>query len=195
MLQIPQQQILHQTRSPCSRLKGRSNETPRPQVPTQIYWIIRDGNKESLFPCQNLRTMRKNPRLSMGDLYTGDKSQSGSKLDFKSLLRKLSISSQTKVYETVPPAFRILSRAFSVTLRAQTVILGMSKILMSLVMVPTTTATLSAFPAFFMLRARREMERGGRLILLMNSLLRMILLNLASDLLAKNLYSLTNNLK
>merc|ERR1719158_556198 len=137
--------------------------------------------------------MRKNPRLSMGDLYTVSKS--GSKLDFKSLLRKLSISSQTKVYETVPPAFKILSRAFSVTLRAQTVILGMSKILMSLVMVPTTTATLSAFPAFFMLRARREMERGGRLILLMNSLLRMILLNLASDLLAKNLYSLTNNLK
>merc|ERR1719210_1806519 len=94
-----------------------------------------------------------------------------------------------------PPAFKILSRAFSVTLRAQMVIFGISKILMSLVMVPTTTAILSAFPAFFMLRTRRAMERGGRLILLMNSLLRMILLNLASDLLARNLESFTKSLK
>merc|ERR1719385_73550 len=86
-----------------------------------------------------------------------------------------------------PPAFKILSRAFSVTLRAQTVILGISKILVSLVMVPTQTTVLSAFPGFFMLRTRRAMERGGRLILLMKSLFRMILLNLASDLLARNL--------
>merc|ERR1719385_399868 len=94
-----------------------------------------------------------------------------------------------------PPAFKILSRAFSVTRRAQRVILGTSKILMSLVTVPTTTAIFSALPALFMLRASLAMDRGGRLILLMKSLLRMILLNLASDLLARNLYSLTRSLR
>merc|ERR1719412_2603770 len=94
-----------------------------------------------------------------------------------------------------PPAFRILSRAFSVTLRAHTVILGISKILISLVMVPTQTAIFSALPAFFMLRASLAMERGGLLILDMKSLLRMILLNLASDLLARNLYSFTRSLR
>merc|ERR1719300_1313880 len=95
----------------------------------------------------------------------------------------------------LPPAFKILSLAFSVTRRAQIVILGTSKILMSLVIVPTQTATFSAFPGFFMLRARRAMDSGGLLILLMKSLLKMILLNLASVLLARNLYSLTRSLK
>merc|ERR1712223_1062035 len=85
-----------------------------------------------------------------------------------------------------PPAFKILSRAFS---GAQRVILGTSKILMSLVTVPTTTAIFSALPAFFMFLTSLEMKSGGRLILLIKSLLRMILLNLASDLLARNLYS------
>merc|ERR1712045_1114771 len=94
-----------------------------------------------------------------------------------------------------PPAARILSRAFSVTRRAHTVILGISKILISLVMVPTQTAILSAFPGFFRLRASLAMERGGLLILDMKSLLRMILLNLASDLLARNLYNFTSSLR
>merc|ERR1719348_2322170 len=86
-----------------------------------------------------------------------------------------------------PPAFRILSRAFSVTRRAQRVILGTSKILRSLVTVPTQTASLLPFPSFFKFLTRRARESGGRLILLMKSLLRMILLNLASVLLARNL--------
>merc|ERR1712061_512523 len=59
-------------------------------------------------------------------------------------------------------------------------------ILMSLVTVPTTTAIFSALPAFFMFLTSLEMESGGRLILLIKSLLRMILLNLASDLLARD---------
>merc|ERR1712014_204900 len=104
-------------------------------------------------------------------------------------------ASWSKVMISLPPAFRILSLAFSVTRRAHTVILGTSKILMSLVTVPTQTAIFSALPALFMLRASLAMDRGGRLILLMKPMLRMILLNLASDLLARNLYSLTRSLR
>merc|ERR1719341_1977200 len=87
----------------------------------------------------------------------------------------------------LPPALRILSRAFSVTRRAQRVILGTSKILRSLVTVPTQTASLLALPSFLRFLTRRARDSGGRLILLMKSLLRMILLNLASVLLARNL--------
>merc|ERR1711997_514225 len=86
-----------------------------------------------------------------------------------------------------PPALRILSRAFSVTRRAQRVILGTSKILRSLVTVPTQTASLLVLPSFLRFLTRRARDSGGRLILLMKSLLRMILLNLASVLLARNL--------
>merc|ERR1719204_2994467 len=81
----------------------------------------------------------------------------------------------------------ISPRAFSVTRRAHRVILGTSKILRSLVTVPTQTASLLALPSFFRFLTRRARDSGGRLILLMKSLLRMILLNLASVLLAKNL--------
>merc|ERR1719239_440693 len=79
-----------------------------------------------------------------------------------------------------PPALRILSRAFSVTCRAQTVILGTSKILRSLVMVPTQTTILSALPVCLTFLTTLAMDRGGRLIFDIKSLFRMILLNLAS---------------
>ena len=74
-----------------------------------------------------------------------------------------------------------------------------------MVTVPTQTASLVALPSFFRFLTKRARESGGRLILtienkfptrvhrqistylLMKSLLRMILLNLASVLLARNL--------
>merc|ERR1712157_580645 len=61
-----------------------------------------------------------------------------------------------------PPALRILSRAFSVTRRAHRVILGTSKILRSLVTVPTQTVSLLALPSFFRFLTRRARDSGGR---------------------------------
>merc|ERR550532_3993736 len=70
------------------------------------------------------------------------------------------------------------SLAFSVTWRAQMVILGTSKILMSLVMVPTTTASLSALPSFFICLTSRAMERGG---LLMRDMLAVVVGTITND--------------
>lgn len=70
-----------------------------------------------------------------------------------------------------------------------TVSLGTSKILASSVTVPTITAMQFSRPGFFMNLVTRAREIGGRWILLINSLLRMILLNLELVLLAKNLYN------
>lgn len=67
--------------------------------------------------------------------------------------------------------------------------LGTLCIRTSSVIDPTTTAVLPSRPPFFMFWANREMDIGGRLILLMKSLLRTTLLNLALVLLARNLYS------
>jgi len=94
-----------------------------------------------------------------------------------------------------PPASKMRARAPAVTLSAQTFSLGTLCIRTSSVIDPTTTAVLPSRPPFFMFWANREMDIGGRLILLMKSLLRTTLLNLALVLLARNLYSFTNSLR
>ncbi len=76
-----------------------------------------------------------------------------------------------------------------------TVNLGTLKILWSSVTFPTTTTIFPSLPGFFIKRLILAMLIGGRLILDMNNLLRMIRLNLELVLRAKNRYSLTVNLK
>ncbi len=86
-----------------------------------------------------------------------------------------------------PPALVILARAPSVKRRAATSSLGRSKILMSSVTVPTTTAVrpvLSPICLTILLR-----DTGGLIVLEATSLLRMVLQKLDSVLLERNLKS------
>lgn len=72
-----------------------------------------------------------------------------------------------------------------------TITVGTSRILISSVTVPTTTATLPSLPGFFICLTKRDNERGARLVRLMQRRRLMILLNFEWVRLAKNLYSLT----
>merc|ERR1719410_1560569 len=96
---------------------------------------------------------------------------------------------------TSPPAFKMRSRAFSVTCKAAIVNFGTLKILRSLVTVPMTTAVLPSRPSFFIFLINLAKEIGGLLILDMKRRRSTISLNLASVLRAKNRYNLTRSLK
>jgi len=87
-----------------------------------------------------------------------------------------------------PPALMILARAASEKRRAATSSLGTSKILMSSVTVPTTTAVRDVLSPRCLTSLLRE--TGGRLVLEATNLLWMVLQNAESDLLERNLKSL-----
>lgn len=91
-----------------------------------------------------------------------------------SLQNRIKLSSQS----SLPELITLLTVSF-----------GTSKILASSVTVPTMTAMQFSRPGFFMNLVIRAKEIGGRWILLMNNLFRIMLLNLELVLLAKNLYS------
>ena len=74
-----------------------------------------------------------------------------------------------------------------------TLILGQSKILSSLVTVPTITMILPSLPDFFICLAILAMDTGGLLILDMKRRRRMMRLNLASVRRAKKRYNLNPN--
>ena len=86
-----------------------------------------------------------------------------------------------------PPALMILARAASEKRRAATSSLGTSKILMSSVTVPTTTAVRDVLSPRCLTSLLRE--TGGRLVLEATNLLWMVLQNAESDLLERNLKS------
>ena len=86
-----------------------------------------------------------------------------------------------------PPALTILALAVSVNLRAATVSLGMSRSLLSSVMVPTTTAILSCLLPRCL--TRRERDTGGLLTLEEISLLTTVFAKVEPVLLARNLKS------